>query len=162
MTFLCDVLSFKVIWAGISFHRRGPGRSCSQRSGDCLHPHRSTLTLSSKYCMNYICWFSCTELSTTDKDRCPYSAQGPAKFSLRMIIVFFSLYMPGKAIYWFSMLEDIMLCFDRRHWKWMTNSNSTTITLSSIISVILSKQLNTDKIQYQTMYFKVVKTMASL
>ena len=81
MTFLRAVLSFKVIIAGTSLHRPGPGQSCSLCNRDCLHPHRSILTLSSKYCMNYMCWVSCTELTTADKDRCSSSVQGPAKFS---------------------------------------------------------------------------------
>lgn len=81
MTFLCAAASFKEIRAGTSLHRPGPGQSCSLCNRDCLHPHRSTLTLSSKYCMNYMCWVSCTELTTADKDRCSSSAQGPAKFS---------------------------------------------------------------------------------
>lgn len=81
MTFPCAASSFKEIRAGTFLHRPGPGQSCSLRNRDCLHPHRSTLTLSSKYCMNYMCWVSCTELTTADKDRCSSSEEGPAKFS---------------------------------------------------------------------------------
>lgn len=80
MTFLCVVMSFKEIRDGTSLHRLDPGQSGSLCNRDCLHPHRSTLTLSSKYCMNYMCWVSCSKLTTTDKDRCSSPAQGPAKF----------------------------------------------------------------------------------
>lgn len=81
MTFLYVSSSSKEIRAGTSLHGADSGQSCSRCIRDCLHPHRSTLTLSSKYCMNYMCRVSCSQLTTADKDRCSSSAQGPAKYS---------------------------------------------------------------------------------
>lgn len=57
------------------------GQSVHLCSRHCLHPHRCTLTLSSKYWMNYMCWVPCTELNAADKDRCSSSAQGLPKYS---------------------------------------------------------------------------------
>lgn len=51
------------------------GQSSSPCNRDCLHCYWGTLTLSSKYCMNYMCWVSCTELSTADKGRCSVSCE---------------------------------------------------------------------------------------
>lgn len=63
--------------------RRDAGQSCSRRIRDRLHPRRSTLTLSSKYCMNYMCWVSCTELTTADKDRCSSSCRDLLNLALK-------------------------------------------------------------------------------
>lgn len=52
------------------FTEGATGHSSSPCYRDCLWPHWSSLTLSSKYCMNYMCWVSCPELSSADKDRC--------------------------------------------------------------------------------------------
>lgn len=57
----------------VSFHGGATGHSSSPCYRDCLWPHWSSLTLSSKYCMNYMCWVSCPELSSADKDRCSLS-----------------------------------------------------------------------------------------
>lgn len=55
------------------FTEGATGQSPSPGNRGCLRCHWGSLTLSSKYCMNYMCWASCTELSTADKDRCPLS-----------------------------------------------------------------------------------------
>lgn len=75
--------SSEEIWAGARLGRWDAGQSRSLRIRDRLRPRRSTLTLSSKYCMNYMCWVSCSELTTADKDRCSSSCRDLLNLALR-------------------------------------------------------------------------------